>query len=338
MAKSHEKQEIGNCPRPDRAIIKEQLAQNHIPSRLFRTSACSIAVALALQQTHGYKPDVSQFLDANPSIWSVITGRPRSEFSTGMRKSVQAKQPNPCVQKKGERADHLALCRRHQPPSGDRALGATPEGLVGAYGRPAELLHCVTHGGTLENGIYEKAVVWGVPIRWHFNKPSELMNPTYHRPLTLRLPDAEQISNDPTRPLFNLGLCYRTGGDTQWFLRVYVPETLRPSLLEQDVQGIHIETLKINSLAQRSLPGHPDYIVLGITTKAGQRLAEIPAKLQRVRRNRSVAAAISCVGGAALLLTPLAWLGALALLLGYHNLRVAQDVRVVPFWVLREHC
>lgn len=48
----------------------------------------SCAVALALRHTHGFKADVSQLLDANPSIWSVMTNKPREEFAVEVQSSI----------------------------------------------------------------------------------------------------------------------------------------------------------------------------------------------------------------------------------------------------------
>ena len=41
----------------------------------------SCAVALALHEMRGYAADLSRFSDANPSVWSVLTGRPRNQFA-----------------------------------------------------------------------------------------------------------------------------------------------------------------------------------------------------------------------------------------------------------------
>jgi hypothetical protein len=65
---------------------------------------------------------------------------------------------------------------------------------------------------------------------------------------------------------------YKLEGDFQSFLKVYVPEELRPALLMGEIQGLHIETLEVNSLAARLLPGAPSYVVLGIQCRNGEEL------------------------------------------------------------------
>ena len=164
------------------------------------------------------------------------------------------------------------------------------------------------------------------------------MNPTYHRPLSLKIsPTVGQPACDAP-DMFNLWLSYRPEGNSQLFLRIHVPKVLQPALTNGDVAGLHIETLEMNSLAQRSLPGQPDYQVLALQTRAGLRLSEVPVEHKRARRRYGAGAVVTILAGTALFCVNLPWVGAPLLVLGSHLVRTARQVPSRPFRVLSEQC
>lgn len=164
------------------------------------------------------------------------------------------------------------------------------------------------------------------------------MNPTYHEPQAVVLAPIKTQSSASFPNTFNLGLRYRPEGAMQWFVGTYVPESLQHALVEGDVSGLHLETLQINSPTQRRLPGQPDYLVLGVTRKNGARLSEVPLGLLQAKHLRNAAGIGVCAFGALLMVTPHAWAGALALVLGSYLLHTARHIPSSPFLVLRKCC
>lgn len=163
------------------------------------------------------------------------------------------------------------------------------------------------------------------------------MNPTFHRPLGFDFEPLTSSTNADVSDNFLLKIWYRPSGDKQTFFRVYVPKTLQPAFLREDVCGLHLETLEPNSTAFLQLPGQPSYLVLGVQLKDGTRLAEVPDVLQHAWRVNAAAGVIGGVVGAALLFTPYPWAGAIALLIGSHFWAQARSIPLRPFVVFSEH-
>jgi len=156
------------------------------------------------------------------------------------------------------------------------------------------------------------------------------MNSTYHLPLSV---DLKPLSDKAGAPLnvYNLSMCYREGGNAQSFMPVHVPAALRDAILQEGVEGIHLETLEMGSHAWAHWPDKPRYAIIGLKTKSGGRLSHIPSE---VARARWLSIGNGCVLGAVGVCSILfghAWLGAAALVLGSHYLRDAKHLRFTPF-------
>jgi hypothetical protein len=163
------------------------------------------------------------------------------------------------------------------------------------------------------------------------------MNPTLHRPLSIDVSPTELLSEEISSNQFNIGMRYSPNGNTQTFLCVHVPKTLQPALLSGQVNSIHLETLEVNSVTARGLGGHPNYLALGLTTRSGEELEEIPSSLQWARRHRLVLGSLACLLGTLAVFSTHAWIGAIFLILGSHAIRTAQQIPHNPFYVFKEH-
>lgn len=168
----------------------------------------------------------------------------------------------------------------------------------------------------------------------HFS--SVLVNATFHRPLAVMLePSQWHVSGEHTG-LFNLQIQYRPDGNWQLYLGVHVPKSLQTALAEGDIEGLHLETLEVNSLTSRKLPGAPRYLVMGVRARGGNDLQEVPAQLVAARRFNYILGAVACTAGISLLWSPFAWAGAALAVLGSHRLRSARQIPARPFLVTSE--
>jgi hypothetical protein len=155
------------------------------------------------------------------------------------------------------------------------------------------------------------------------------MNSAIHKPLALETtPLAASL---PDSNLFVLRMRYRQQGHWQTFVNVHVPVEMQQALAAGDVEAIHLEALEVNGHPQHSVTGRPDYLVVGLLTRGGQDLREVPGSFLRARRRFLVRGGGAVLAGAALLLSPLAWLGALVFAFGTHELRTAGQFRCRPF-------
>lgn len=164
------------------------------------------------------------------------------------------------------------------------------------------------------------------------------MNPSSHCLVALEVAPCTFSTKGALTNQFNLRLQYRPGGDYQLFIGVYVPEQLQPALLSGDATGLHIDTLEVNSLSSRLLPGWPIYVVLGVRCGDGNESTHIPAAFTTARRRRHIAGLVACVLGCGLLAAEeFLWLGAVALVIGTHVLRTAREIPFRPFRVFRSY-
>jgi hypothetical protein len=132
---------------------------------------------------------------------------------------------------------------------------------------------------------------------------------------------------------------YQQGGDVQHLLGVFVPLELQSIIQSGDVIGLHIETLEVNSIAPRLLKGGPSYVVLGVRRRNGEECVQIPKVFIAGRWRRRVSAAVAGLIGAWLVTaTPLAWLGALLLVVGTHTFRSSNEIPTRPFQVYKTRC
>lgn len=137
---------------------------------------------------------------------------------------------------------------------------------------------------------------------------------------------------------FNLRMQYRLGGDYQLFIGVHVPEELQPALLNGDVIGLHLDTLEVNSIASRLLPGGPSYVVLGVRCRNGEYIEQVPPAFKAARLKRHILGAAACLLGSGFLAAAVYPLvGGLALVLGTHALRTAREIPIRPFRVYRTY-
>lgn len=160
------------------------------------------------------------------------------------------------------------------------------------------------------------------------------MNPSSHYPIAVETTPCRSSTKGARANQFNLRMQYRPGGDFQNFIGVYIPENLQPAVLSGDIAGLHIDTLEVNSLASRILPGGPSYVVLGIRSGNGEELRHVPAAYTSARLVRQVFGAAACMLGCGLLASAqFVWCGAFALVIGTHALRSARQIPCCPFRV-----
>jgi len=164
--------------------------------------------------------------------------------------------------------------------------------------------------------------------------PQQLpMSSTYHKPHSVELSPMTTASAEQLRHTFYLGIRYRLDSNVQSFLGVHVPLVLRPSIQSNNVEGIHVTELESNSIAQKALPGGPQFVVLAAKLRDGTVIEAVPPELIRAwRKNLAIGFAV-CLAGAALVSTAYAWGGALLLVLGSHQLKEAWHIPRKPFWV-----
>lgn len=158
------------------------------------------------------------------------------------------------------------------------------------------------------------------------------MDFTFHRPYRTELHPIESIHERPCADLFELRMLYREGGNWQYRERVHVPHAVQQAFSRGEVLGFHLETLGMNSTASKSLPGSPQFAVLGVELADSRRLTVTPASLVRARRRRLLFAVVLASAGVAAAFTPVAWFGGLAVGVATQLVRTALSIRVKPFW------
>lgn len=155
------------------------------------------------------------------------------------------------------------------------------------------------------------------------------MNPSLHKPVAI------EVERSPGQEhLHNLRLQYRPGGHWQSFVGVYIPQELR-SLVTAGLLALHLETLQTNGYPQHSLPGRPEYLLIGVVAADGSRHAHVPSEYVAARARRRMLGAALMAAGALALLFGLA--GALAgaglLVWGTHEWRTSREFDCTPFRV-----
>lgn len=161
------------------------------------------------------------------------------------------------------------------------------------------------------------------------------MNPTLHVPSDIRLgPTTVNGVLGAEEDLFTLRIQYVCGGGWQVFHSVHVPKALQGAISNGKVESVHLETVISNSVAERSLPGSPSYLVLGVRIKEGPELQYVPAKLRASRAAYLALGLVACASAVALL-GAYAWAGALLLVAGTHAIRTAHGIPTRPFLVVR---
>lgn len=152
------------------------------------------------------------------------------------------------------------------------------------------------------------------------------MNPAYFYTWTAKSSPAISHDRNQAPELFDLELRLRPEGEPVRYWNVYIPKSLRAALADGAVKGIYLETLALDSLAYRVLPGDPRYIVLGLVTRANDRLTETPRVLLRARQLCLIGGTILVVLGMGALLIGHALAGALAVVAGTHCWRTGAQV------------
>lgn len=164
--------------------------------------------------------------------------------------------------------------------------------------------------------------------------PRDPMNPSAHHPISIEVTPCVYSPKRETPDQFNLRIRYRPDGDFQMFAAVHVPHELQPALLSGDIRSLHLDTLEVNGLASRLLPGAPSYLILGVRRRNGEEVTKVPAVLKAALVKRRICGAAACLLGCGLLTQELApWGAALALVVGTHMLRTARKIPVRPFLV-----
>jgi hypothetical protein len=156
------------------------------------------------------------------------------------------------------------------------------------------------------------------------------MNPHCHHTWTAKSSPIEisdcGVIQGTVPELFGIELRYRPSGEPERYSCVHIPKTLQPALANGEVKTVYIETLGFGSLASRCLPNSPEFVVLGLETRAGEKLTEVPNALKIARRLCFVTGTAVCAVGASLLMASHAWLGAIALVIATHCWRTAYQV------------
>lgn len=156
------------------------------------------------------------------------------------------------------------------------------------------------------------------------------MNPHYYHIWTAKASPIEISEDGVVRgvvpELFGVEIRYRPDGEPDRYSGVHIPKSLRPALFNGEVKTVYMETLGFDSLASRCLPNSPEFIVLGVETREGEKITEVPKALKTARRLCFLIGTVACTLGAGLLTESYAWLGAIALLIGTHCWRTAYQV------------
>lgn len=143
-------------------------------------------------------------------------------------------------------------------------------------------------------------------------------------------PDGSGI--DAAQPVFHLEVLLASTGNTQRYPRTHVPQNLRNALNQGGMAELHIVTVDVNSLCSYLLPGRPLHVLTGVRPLPGERLAGLPAVIQRWRRAgfASMMGAVAIGAGLALL----GWvLCGLALAIGgAYFIRTFTDLPGRSFW------
>jgi hypothetical protein len=164
------------------------------------------------------------------------------------------------------------------------------------------------------------------------------MNPTLHRPVEVELVPTPQPPSpfDDTQNLFTLRMRYRTPGNVFSYQWVHVPKSLQPALLSGDVASLHLESFEQGSRAQNHLRSAQSHVILGVKTKSGVELEEVPKELRRGWVLDVTTGWTACLLGAILVAMSYAWIGCLLVLFGSHRLRDARQIPRKAFWVNRQ--
>lgn len=141
------------------------------------------------------------------------------------------------------------------------------------------------------------------------------MNPCHH---TIFSVTAKQVTVEgvPVPGLFTLLLRYRPKGEIQRLFSVHVPESLLRALETEDVAGLYVETLDTEGLPSRLLKSHPEAVLVGVATRDGREIAEMPSVLKRAWQVVSGCGIALCASSALLLSNGHPWVGALVLVAG----------------------
>ena len=125
----------------------------------------------------------------------------------------------------------------------------------------------------------------------------------------------------------------------QRYFTVHVPKSVQTSFHEGLVRGFHLQYIPFeggeNTEVSRAIPGGPVWVVLGVELQDGTRIDCVPRELDTLFKQTLSLAVATCAVGAALSLTPYAWIGGLLFGYGLFRVRYAFKVPRKVHWPMR---
>lgn len=158
------------------------------------------------------------------------------------------------------------------------------------------------------------------------------MNLSVHYPLRFELlPRKTSNTGLPPVNLYVLRMQYKEGGHFYEYPCTYLVPDAAKLIASGEVSGVSLSTVKLRGLAQRQLPGGPDYVVMGVELRDGTRISTLPPVYRRTVARYAAIGVLAGLGGA-LLVNDHAVCGLLLFALGTHFVRSAFEIPIKPFW------
>lgn len=151
------------------------------------------------------------------------------------------------------------------------------------------------------------------------------MNPTSYAPTELVF-EQSSTQSASSLDLFQLSVRFSETGQLQHFLNVHVPRALQDLFRENNVASFRMDILECNGVASRALAGAPEYLVTGVTSKAGAWAMHLAPELKAKRRMFLVTGWLGLFSGLFSLIAGHPWLGAMWVALGTHSLRTVGEI------------
>jgi hypothetical protein len=156
-----------------------------------------------------------------------------------------------------------------------------------------------------------------------------------HYPISARI---EKHAFNPTSPehsQYGLWLRYSANGPERLIQGVHLPPLILAAFESGAVQTIFIEQIEINSIAAKTLPRQPNYLITCVVLNDGHQLRDAPPALVRARRRLTTFAALAITASIYLLCAAqgpvFAWTGAIALAFGMHFAQMARRLPTMKF-------
>jgi hypothetical protein len=130
---------------------------------------------------------------------------------------------------------------------------------------------------------------------------------------------------------------YKPEFPAQRYQSVYIPPALAEALASPDLDSFNMVTLKLTAASTRVLANHSQHVVVGVRSRKGEEISEIPAAWRRLRRRNSVAGWVLLTAAFTTSVVHhnvwIAAFGPVLAIAGTRLLLAARSITVKPFWV-----